>query len=125
MQNARAADITFDPIAVNIQGMKNLAGQHVVAHCDVWDITNQSLSVSYPGGTPHPHEGTPDQNGNFSGTLSAAITFMNPNDFFKAKTYKCRLWARFGGTSRPIEIGDGSQWWHAKSGNLSVEGPIP
>jgi hypothetical protein len=122
---ANAADITFDPITVNVEYLKGLAGQYIGVVCEVRDSNNNVLSTQATGGGPHPHEGTLDAEGTFSGTLSHARNFLNPNDFFKAKFYKCYLWARQGSISTAVVIGDGTTWYHAKSGNLSVTGPIP
>jgi hypothetical protein len=114
-----AADITFK-VFVNIQGLKNLFDGDVNVLCATLDANNNYLSA--------PNSGLPiklNATGDFSGPASVEIDFSNPNDFFKAKTYECSLAGHKLGVTRAIVIGDGSEWHHAKSGNLKVTGPIP
>jgi hypothetical protein len=143
MQNesARAqptSDITFTQIPVNIQGLTSLTGpgDYVDIECETRDAANLALTSQVKVWPPHI---VLDASGNFSGVVATeGINFVNPDDFYKAKTYFCRLTGKKAtmGDLHYLEIGNGSQWWHAKSGTvltlgypshnyIGVSGPIP
>ena len=124
--HAYALDFFFDPIPVNVQGLKSLAGGVLMIICDVSDASGIVLeTVDHKAGSSHPMQVTPDANGNYSGTMGASNKLKNANDIAKAKTYECKMYGQLGSNLHPIVVGDGSQWYHAKSGNVAVTGPIP
>jgi hypothetical protein len=126
---ARATDIMFDPIPVNVQGLTTLIGPNnrITVICNVSDASGNVLkpaSLDFTGS--HPGDTKLDANGNFSGNLAVGITFQNPNDLSKAQTYKCDLYGQQGGTQHILQIETlaAGQWYYVKSGNLSVSGPV-
>src|SRR5262249_31960386 len=100
---------------------------HVNVLCSVLDAANNYLSIDPAVAVPQPIFGKLDANGNFSGQLANGINFTDASDFAKAKSYECKLFGKkaISGVQHAIEIGDGSQWYHVKSGTLTAKGPIP
>ena len=74
----------------------------------------------------HPRVGTLDASGNFSGSLATNFNYQNSLDAGKAKKWHCMLMCtNQAGQTKNCQIGDGSQFYHVKSGNLTVEVPMP
>lgn len=126
-QTASAADMTFDPIPVSVQGLINLTGQGqgLFVQCRVAGASGQYFTTVPTSGGTNPNFATPDASGNFSGNLSYALNFPNKADMANAKSYFCFLSGNNGHESQALKIGDGSQWYHVKSGTVSVSGTIP
>ena len=124
---ASAADMTFDPIPVSVQGLINLTGQGqgLFVQCRVTDAGGNYLTTVPTTGGANPNFAKPDASGNFSGNLSYAMNFPNKPDMANAKSYLCFLSGLNGQESQALKIGDGAQWYHVKSGTVSVSGAIP
>jgi hypothetical protein len=132
----QSADLNFDPIPVSVsQVYKEINGVFVT--CDAKDAAgNWITGITYVNvaNSPNPPIGNLNATTrSFSGNLQTGLNFNSPADLANAKTYRCVLRfncvgqcsAGYAGVAKNAEVGDGSQWWHVKSGTVQVEGPIP
>ncbi|MCW5694079.1 MAG: hypothetical protein KIT48_17110 [Pseudolabrys sp.] len=122
---AHAVDIGFGPIDVNVQGFANSDLKRIEVDCLVYDANGAYLPVdSYTILPAYPGLVKLDAAGGFVGKVGAGLFLKNPADVANAKSFKCELRGDDGSTLRNLEIGNGTEWWHVKSGVLSVSGPI-
>ena len=126
---ANASDLVFDPIPVNVTSMKGSGAVSVSVSCFPMDGQGNPLNDAFTGGAEqlkHPRVGTLDASGNFSGSLATNFNYQNSADAAKAKKWRCILMCtNQGGQTKNCQIGDGSMFYHVKSGNLTVDGPLP
>ena len=93
--------------------------------CVVYDANGAYLPVdSYTILPGYPGLAKLDAAGSFVGKVGAGLFLKNPADIANAKSFKCELRGDDGSTLRKHKIGNGTDWWHVKSGVLSVSGAI-
>ena len=125
MSAASAADLVFDPIPINVTSMGGVTS--VSVSCYPMDVSGNPLhGLDAPETLPHPRVGTIDATGKFSGILATNFNYDNKADAAKAKKWHCMLMCtNASGSVKDCQVGDGSQFYHVKSGTLTAEGLLP
>jgi hypothetical protein len=129
-KNAGAAGFRVLATDAAKQGLANANISSIDFICDAFDANGNLLHVAEYTALPgYPDRVTLDTAGNFSGKMAAGLFLKKPADLAKAASFKCMLRgqnksAGLHGVTTALEIGDGTEWWHVKSGVVSVSGPI-